>query len=71
MDMGEVSMSEEKSTPKELMYSPLKRWRREHCEQCGDECNPSERRMLSCILCDLSDTIRRASSVAKQEGAPY
>jgi len=51
--------AEAKPTIKQLIFSPLKRWRHEHCSCCGDQCRPCEERFLVCVLCDLTTQIGR------------
>lgn len=54
---------------KELMFSPLKRFQREHCRQCSQSCNPSEQRFLVCVLTALLDTINRNNQLNTYRGA--
>jgi len=54
-----MKAAEALATNKELVFSPLKRWRNGHCNQCDSHCTPGERRFLICVLCDLVGTTRK------------
>ena len=58
--------SEMATTIKELMFSPLKRWQHEHCNQCGNNCNPTEERFLVCVLCDLAYRIEKGNELLER-----
>ncbi|MDH5267387.1 MAG: hypothetical protein OEW62_06870 [Candidatus Bathyarchaeota archaeon] len=55
--------------PKQLIFSPLKRFQRTHCQQCNGNCNPTEQRMLICLLAALLDTINRNNQLNTYRGA--
>ena len=63
-------MSDPKATlTKQLMFSPLKRFLKEHCNQCGRKCNPCSETFIACVLCDLTDTIKRNNELNRLRGA--
>jgi hypothetical protein len=55
----------------ELMFSPLKRFQKVHCQHCGANCNPTERRMLICLLAALLDTTTRANKLNQYREAHF
>jgi len=54
---------------KQVLFSPLKRFQRQHCQRCGDNCNPSEQRFLICVLAALLDTTQRINNLTQYRGA--
>lgn len=59
-------MSSPKTAPQtKVIYSPLKRFQKQHCGPCGGCCHPTDREFLLCVLCDLADTIRRNNELNK------
>jgi len=60
---------EDSATRKGLLFSPLKRFQREHCQQCTQGCNPSEQRFLNCVLTALLDTINRNNTLNHYKGS--
>jgi len=42
---------------RKLLFSPLKRFQKEHCQRCDCNCGPNDLQMFICVLTKIADAL--------------